>query len=128
MVESRVLGLLVVAAGLCGGAAPSASAVRTCGQPITGDVATAPTEVEGRRKALESWSRKAATLGPGYTSWRLANNRTLQCKPVTAPATGFSCAAFAAPCIISQVPDAPPPAAKPKRPKRLPGSTAPIET
>lgn len=86
--------------------APDArAAVRKCAGAITSDIATASTEFEAKKKAMDQWRAGASKLGEGFDSWRLAAGKTLKCFPV---AGGFDCIAHGAPCIIDQTPRSPP--------------------
>ena len=81
------------------------AAVRKCSAAITTDIATASTELEAKKKALEQWRSAALKRGEGFDSWRLAVSKTLKCFPA---ASGFECIAHGAPCIIDQTPRSPP--------------------
>ena len=85
------------------------AAVRSCVAPFSGEVARAATETAAKSQALASWTAKAQRVGAGFANWRLADKKVLGCTKAQAPATGFECIAYAAPCTITQNP------AKPKR-------------
>lgn len=82
----------------------AAAAVRKCAPTITSDIATAPTEIEAKKKALKQWRTAAVKRGEGFDSWRLAVGKTLKCFPAS---SGFECIAHGAPCIIDQTPRSP---------------------
>lgn len=81
------------------------AAVRICGAAITSDIATAETEREAKKKAMEQWRTAALKRGEGFDSWRLAAGKTLKCFPAK---SGFECIAHGSPCIIDQTPRSPP--------------------
>lgn len=85
---------------------PARAAVRTC-QPVinaTGEDATS--QVEARRKAMAGWLTLARKHGESYTRWQLADKRRTFCAKSTAGM--HACAVSGAPCMVSQVPSAPP--------------------
>ena len=102
------------------------AAVRSCRAAVASEITQADTELIGKRKALISWTTRAAKLGPGYTSWQMADKKVLGCKKSKAPGSGYQCIAYAAPCTVNQVPGAPVPG-KPKRRTVPTGSKAPFE-
>jgi hypothetical protein len=105
-----------------GGYAQSASAaMRQCAPGVTSEIAQADNELMGKRKALISWTAKAAKLGPAYTSWRIADKKVLGCKKGKTPSDGFQCVAYASPCTIVQAPE------NPKRGKKRIGRNTPFE-
>ena len=111
--------VLAIAILALAGSAPSVSAaVRSCKPAVSGAIARAPDEATGKRKALESWTSKAAQFGQAYTSWRIAYQKVLGCKKAVS-GEGVECIAYAAPCTIAQTPS--PPAA----PKRVPQKRGP---
>ncbi|HYD15092.1 MAG TPA: hypothetical protein VEA77_01695 [Hyphomicrobium sp.] len=83
--------------------APAKAAVRLCEAPLSSGQITADTELDARKGALEAWKAKALEHGEGYTSWRLAVDKFLQCLP--RKEGGFECMARATPCTIEQAPD-----------------------
>ena len=83
------------------GSLPAVAAVRACGEPITGLV-SGTNEAAAKKSALDEWRAKAAALGEGYTSWRLAANRFIECKPGSSGKV--ICVARGAPCTIEQAP------------------------
>ena len=108
-----------------GATGPEASAaVRQCAPGVTSEIARADNELEGKRKALISWTAKAARLGPAYTSWRIADKKVLGCKRGKTPSDGVQCVAYASPCTILQAPNAP---NTPKRSKKRFGPLTPFE-
>jgi hypothetical protein len=85
----------------------ASAAVRQCWPIVSSEIASAPTELDAKKKALAQWRAKAQALGPGLDSWRLAHDKSLKCFP-KAPGS-FECIAFGAPCVIDQTPKSPPP-------------------
>ncbi len=92
------------------------AAVRKCRPIVSSEIATAPSELDAKKKALGQWRAKAQALGPGLDSWRLAHSKSLKCFPKApgsfapgtfAPGT-FECIAFGAPCVLVQAPKSPP--------------------
>ena len=105
-----------------GVAAQTASAaVRQCAPGVTSEIAQADNELMGKRKALISWTMKAAKLGPAFTSWRIADKKVLGCKKGKTPSDGVQCVAYASPCTIVQAPG------QPKRSKKRIGRNTPFE-
>ena len=80
------------------------AAVRKCADIISSDIATAPSELEAKKKAMDQWHAKVAKLGPGFGAWRISDGRQLKCFPKDG---GFQCVAFAAPCMVDQTPNTP---------------------
>ena len=96
----------IIAAAFLGVAfSPVDAAVRQCREIVSSDIASAPSEREAKRQALTQWHVKAAKLGAGFDSWRLAADKALKCFP---KAGGFECVAFGRPCLIQQSPKARP--------------------
>lgn len=81
------------------------AAVRICGPAITSDIATAETERDAKKKAMDQWRAEALKRGEGFDSWRLAAGKTLKCFQAK---SGFECVAHGSPCIIDQTPRSPP--------------------
>ena len=80
----------------------STAAVRMC-QAQTIGLASAPTEIEAKKKALVDWKAKAVLFGENYTNWSLSAERSLECK---ADGNGmFACVAQAMPCIVDNAPN-----------------------
>jgi hypothetical protein len=80
---------------------PAYAAVRECRDIISSEIASAPTELNAKMKALEQWQVKALKLGPGFDAWRLAYDKSLQCFP---KGSSFECVAIGRPCMINQAP------------------------
>lgn len=80
---------------------PVQAAVRRCGAFVSSDVVRAASELEAKKGAMDQWHAKAAKLGPGLDSWRLAADKSLQCFPKD---KDFECVAFGRPCTIEQAP------------------------
>lgn len=96
-----VWGVVVALAG-CAAlmvATPARGAVRVCKPMQLGGVATDVDERVARTKAMRNWTGKVRKFGDDFTAWRLAVQRSLQCKP---SAAGFRCAAAGRPCRIFQ--------------------------
>lgn len=89
-------------AALIAASATVQAAIRTCGQRLQSEVVVAPTELEGKKRALEQWRTQAAKLGPGYDGWHVAVEKTLKC---FAKDGAFECMAVAMPCVIQQNPN-----------------------
>ncbi len=89
-------------AALIAASAAASAAVRTCGQRLQSEVVVAPTELEGKKRALEQWRTQAAKLGPGYDGWHVAAEKALKCFPKDG---GFQCMAVGLPCVIQQNPN-----------------------
>lgn len=107
--------ILAMLAALCA-PAPASAAVLLCEKPVLGDLVEAATELDARKAAISSWTKKIAHLGEPYSSWRLARAKRYECAPL---ASGkWTCAAFAAPCTIRQKPPElhQPPGKPPKKP------------
>ena len=83
------------------------AAVRQCWPIVSSEIASAPTERDAKKMALEQWRAKAQALGPGLDSWRLAHDKSLKCFPKDPQS--FECIAFGAPCVIDQTPKSRPP-------------------
>jgi post-segregation antitoxin (ccd killing protein) len=90
---------------LCFAPSPVHAAVRQCGDNVSSEVATAATERDAKKKAIDQWREKAAKLGAGFDSWRLAYKKSLEC---SANGANFDCVAVGRPCIIKQAPKSPP--------------------
>ena len=88
-------------------AAPEAAraAIASCLAPLSGKPAQARGETEARRQALADWTDRARQIGPEYTRWQLAFDRSIDCSR-TADG-GFLCQAVGRPCTIKQVPPEP---------------------
>lgn len=86
---------------------PAAAAVRECRDIVSSEIASAPTELNAKIKALEQWQAKALKHGTGFDTWRLAFDKSLQCYP---KGPEFECVAIGRPCMINQAPG---PALKP---------------
>jgi hypothetical protein len=109
---------------VCAVVSPANAAVRSCKPGITSDIVRADTDLLGKRRALQSWTIKAAKLGLDYTSWRLADRKVLGCKPAVGKSSAFECIAYAVPCTTTQTPPRP----SDKRRVRPRSRSAPIET
>lgn len=100
--DTRVAILIAV---LTSFAAPRChAAVRKCAAVVSSEIATASTELDAKKKALDQWRVKALKLGQGFDSWRLAVDKSLKC---FSKGAAFECVAFGAPCIVDQTPRSP---------------------
>jgi hypothetical protein len=109
IVVSRVIG---VASSLLAASVTSASAaVRQCAPVITATATDQKDEQSARRNAVIAWTNAARQLGPQYTSWRLAVDRSASCSKIE-DTTGYLCKVIAAPCTIQQNPNLAPPITK----------------
>lgn len=97
MTLPRFVVLLACAAMMM--ATSAAGAVRVCKPMQLGEVASNANERAARTRAMQNWMGKARAFGEGFTAWRLAIQRSLQCK---SSADGFRCAAAGRPCRIFQ--------------------------
>ena len=111
---------------VCGGLAafllPASgeAAVRVCQPAVTSGPQAAATVGAGQRLAIQAWMASARAIGgDNLTSWRLAVNKSVSCKP--GADNKIICTAVAEPCSISQVP-MPAPGASPARPKGSPAA------
>lgn len=96
----------VVAAGLgLLATAPASAAVRSCKPAVVSGPVVASAEPEARKAALAGWVEKAGTHGVAFTSWRLADQRSIRCERRAEGA--FACVAAGAPCRIEHVPPLP---------------------
>lgn len=95
-------------------ASPANAAVRRCVDRVTSGPQAAATMMQGRKLAIEAWSRAAATLGGEHGDWRNAGTRSLVCGP--GPSSGVVCEARASPCAV-EAPRKPVPGVKPKVPE-----------
>jgi hypothetical protein len=117
----KLISYSCAALAFSGYAQMASAAVRKCAPGITSEIAQADNELMGKRKALISWTARAARLGPAFTNWRMADKKVLGCKKGKTPSDGFQCVAYASPCTIVQAPQ------NPKRPKRRIGGNSPFE-
>ena len=85
---------------------PTHAATRVCGDFIAGSGEDRQSEMVAKQQALTAWTSAAAKLGPAFTLWRNAAQKSLAC---TSGAAGWKCAANARPCGVAQVPGTMPP-------------------
>lgn len=104
--SSLLLPLVAGCIALAAMADPAGAAVRVCRQPVESEPMTAKTEQGARALALLGWSAAAKRFGDRFTSWRLANGKSLSCTPVEG---GVRCVARGSPCTIQQRPPQTPP-------------------
>lgn len=110
----------VVAAFMCVAlqGAPTHAATRVCADLISGSGEDRQSEMVAKQQALAAWTSAAAKLGPAFTLWRNAAQKSLAC---TSGAAGWKCAANARPCGVAQVPGTMPPGTQiPKSPATKP--------
>lgn len=101
LIGSRRTCTRLAVAALFAAALPANAAVRQCGDIVSSEIAIAATELESKKTAIAQWHEKAAKLGSGYDSWRLAADKSLKC---FANGAAFECVAFGRPCTIVQKP------------------------
>lgn len=82
--------------------APAGAAVRSCKPAVASGPFVADAEIEARKRALAGWVEKAASHGVAFTSWRLADQRSIRCQARSEG--GVACVAAGAPCRIEHVP------------------------
>jgi hypothetical protein len=100
-------------------ASSASAAVRKCGDFVAAAGEDRGAELVARQKAIAGWIESASKLGPAYSAWRLAIDKSLSCQQL-ADGT-HRCQVLARPCGIAQAPDALPPGtdpAPPIKPKR----------
>jgi hypothetical protein len=96
---AALLALIVVAAAIPD---PASAAVAVCKSSHSGEAAEDRSEVEAKRRALESWTKGARAHGEQFARWGIAFNRHIDCtrsKPDL-----FRCQASGRPCTVQQVP------------------------
>jgi len=108
----RTAAVAVMLAGMPGAAQ---AAVKVCQPTVVVGPFEAATEAEGKRKALEAWTREATKHGQPFAGWHIAVNKELKCLP--GAGGSVRCAARGEPCRIQQTP-----------PKRPGPRNRPIET
>lgn len=107
MTTRTVFGAVVVALVVASLAPQSAAAaMRSCGDFIASAGEDRQSEIAAKQKAMTGWIESASKLGPAFSAWRIAIDKSLSCR-LLADGT-HRCQAFARPCGISQVPDAAP--------------------
>ena len=114
LVRGMTLGVFLVVSG------GAQAAVKVCRAPQSSGIISAPTETEGKRKAIEAWTLKVkVSLDVRFAGWPVAANRIVRCSPPKD--ARVQCIAIATPCVIQQVPPKP-------NEKRKPGGLGkPIE-
>lgn len=85
--------------------APAGAAVRSCKPTVVSGPFVADAEMAARKGALAGWVEKAGGHGVAFTSWRLADQRSIRCERRAQGA--FACVAAGAPCRIEHVPPLP---------------------
>jgi hypothetical protein len=78
------------------------AAMALCEGSHAGEVAEDKSELQAKKRALESWLSQAGKYGEQYTRWGIAWNRQLDCARTDAGL--FRCKAVGRPCAIRQVP------------------------
>lgn len=97
MITAAAVALLVSAGS-------ALAAVSLCEAPVSGGPQRGASEAAAKTAALAAWVREASRLyGARYTSWRLAQHKTLACEGSGSGASHV-CEACARPCTIEQVP------------------------
>lgn len=81
----------------------ASAAVRLCGEAVSSGPVKGASEQAAKTDALAAWKKEATRQGEGYSAWRLATGKLLQCLP--GKDGGFECLASARPCTIEQAPD-----------------------
>lgn len=102
-VRGRRLACVLLAASMIAFSGTPQAAVRLCKDVVSSGPFVADKELDARKGALDAWKAKALEHGEGYASWRLAEDKFLECLP--RKAGGFECLARGAPCTIEQAPD-----------------------
>ena len=101
----------MIAAPLLVRLATLAAVAVVCGVPIEAraavgeckcDTAEDKSELQAKKRTLESWVARANEHGEEYTRWGIAWNRQLDCKRTEAGL--FQCKAIGHPCTVRQVP------------------------
>lgn len=110
---------IVMASAAIAGAGGAEAAVKVCQAPQSSGIIVAPTETEGKRKAIEAWTLKVRVAGGAkFAGWPVAASKTLKCAPMKDGRV--ACIAIGTPCVIQQAP--------PRNDKRKPlGGNKPIE-
>ena len=85
-------------------ATPASAAMRNCVKLVVGQ-ATAATELEAKKQAMDDWKKSAVAAGIEHPAWRIAANKSFKCE--TESDGQFTCTASGDPCTITQVPVAP---------------------
>ena len=78
------------------------AAVRVCLPSVVAHQSSVESEFEAKKSALDDWKRKAVAAGLPHPSWRIANNKVLDCRESKSGV--FECLAAAQPCTLRQVP------------------------
>ena len=114
-------GLLLVACLIA--AAPAGASTRWCDETIAASGEDPSSELKAKQKAMTAWIAAASKLGPVYSVWRNAVDRSLS--RLKLPDGTHRCQAYGKPCGISQIPGVRPPGtarqapAAPKREQRI---------
>ena len=93
------------------------AATRVCGEFIAVAGEDANSETRAKQKALAGWISAASQVGPAFTLWRNAAEKSLSC--LRLPQGGWRCQAYARPCGVSQVPGRAPPGSAPPSPQKI---------
>lgn len=102
MPRLRITALLT---GLVAGALPAGeagAAMRNCVRFVVGQ-ATASTELEAKKQAMDDWKKSAVAAGISHPDWRIAASKSFECE--TEADGQKTCTASADACTITQVPD-----------------------
>jgi hypothetical protein len=102
MMKHRTIACIVATAALATAfASPSSAAMRSCLKLVVGQ-ATAATEIEAKKQAMDDWKKSAVEAGMEHPAWRIAGNKSFTCE--TEADGQFTCTASGDPCTIVQVP------------------------
>ncbi len=97
----QLIGLAMISAA-CVVPIEARAAVAVCAPLLAGEIAEDRSELEAKKRALDSWVSKATRHGEQYARWGIAWNRQLDC--TRADSSLFRCKAVGHPCTIRQVP------------------------
>jgi hypothetical protein len=97
----QLIGLAVIGA-VCVVPIEARAAVGVCNPSHAGEVIEDRSELQAKKRALESWVSQAKRYGEQYARWGIAWNRQLECARTDAGL--LRCKAVGRPCTIQQVP------------------------
>lgn len=92
---------VVAGALLVGATIPAPGAMRSCMRNVVGQ-ATAKSELEAKKQAMDDWKKSAIEAGLEHPAWRIAGNKSFTCE--TEADGQVTCTASGEPCTIVQVP------------------------
>ncbi len=96
------LATLAAVAAVCVVPIEARAAVGECRCAHAGEVAEDKSELQAKKRTLDSWVARASRYGDEFTRWGIAWNRQLDCARTDAGL--FRCKAVGHPCPIRQVP------------------------